>query len=117
MVVPFAHAEGTVDENSFHRPPVPIMCRNIQRLFNYDPEVTEDEVRASALQYVRKVSGFTRPSQSNEAAFNEAVEDVTDATRRLLASLVTNSPPRNREADVAAKREAAKKRYGASPAA
>jgi hypothetical protein len=94
------------------------MCRNIQRLFNYEPEVTKDEVRASALQYVRKVSGFTRPSQSNEVAFNEAVEAVTDATRRLLQSLVTNSPPRNREADIAVKREAARRRgrYGAAPA-
>ena len=92
------------------------MCRNIQRLFNYDPEVTEAEVQASALQYVRKVSGFTRPSKSNEAAFDEAVEAVTDATRRLLQTLVTQSPPRNREADIAAKREAAKQRYGTSAA-
>ena len=116
-MVPFAAQEGTVYENSSHCLRVSIMCRNIQRLFNYDPEVTEAEVQASALQYVRKVSGFTRPSKSNEAAFDEAVEAVTDATRRLLQSLVTQSPPRNREADIAAKREAAKQRYGTSPAA
>jgi hypothetical protein len=117
VVVPFAPEEGTVDEDLFHRPGIPTMCRNIQRLFNYDPEVTEAEIRASALQYVRKVSGFTRPSQSNETAFNEAVEEVTDATRRLLESLVTNSPPRNREADIEVKREAAKRRYGTTSAA
>jgi hypothetical protein len=116
VVVPFATQEGTVDEDSFHRIGIPTMCRNIQRLFNYEPEVTDDEVRASALQYVRKVSGFTRPSKPNEVAFDEAVQTVTDATRRLLESLVTQSPPRSREADVVAKREAAKRRYGAAPA-
>jgi hypothetical protein len=95
------------------------MCRNIQRLFNYEPEVTNDEVRASALQYVRKVSGFTRPSKPNEVAFDEAVQAVTDATRQLLESLVTQAPPRSREADVEARREAAKRsgRYGPAPAA
>lgn len=117
VVAPFAAKEGTVDENPFHRLRTPTMCRNIQRLFNYEPEVTQSEVRASALQYVRKVSGFTRPSKPNEVAFDEAVEAVTDATRRLLESLVTQSPPRSREADIEAKREAAKRRYGAAPAA
>ena len=75
------------------------MCRNIRPLFNYDPPATQDEIRASALQYVRKVSGYTKPSQANEAAFNDAVERVTEVTRGLIASLVTNAPKRNREAD------------------
>lgn len=119
VVAPFAAKEGTVDEDSFHRQGTATMCRNIQRLFNYEPEVTNDEVRASALQYVRKVSGFTRPSKPNEVAFDEAVQAVTDATRQLLESLVTQAPPRSREADVEARREAAKRsgRYGPAPAA
>jgi hypothetical protein len=88
------------------------MCRNIKPLFNFEPPATDDEVRASALQFVRKVSGFTRPSKANEPAFNLAVEEVTDAARRLIASLVTTAPPRDREEVAARARERAAVRYG-----
>jgi hypothetical protein len=80
------------------------MCRNIHTLYNYEPEATEDDVRAAALQYVRKISGFTKPSQANAAAFDRAVEAVAEASSRLLADLVTSAPPRDREAEVAKKR-------------
>ena len=73
------------------------MCRSIHTLYNLDPPTADDEVRAAAVQYVRKISGFTKPSQANEAAFARAVEAVADASRRLLAELVTNAPPRDRE--------------------
>jgi hypothetical protein len=73
------------------------MCRNIRTLFNFEPPATDDEIRASALQFVRKLSGFNIPSKANEDAFNDAVEEVSDAARRLLRSLATTSPPRNRE--------------------
>jgi len=73
------------------------MCRNIKTLHNFEPPATEDEVRASALQFVRKLAGFTRPSKSNEAAFDRAVDEVTHAAHHLLEALVTNAPPRNRE--------------------
>jgi hypothetical protein len=73
------------------------MCRNIRTLFNFEPPATEDEIRASALQFVRKLSGFTSPSQANEAAFHQAVEDVAASARRLLTSLQTTRPPRDRE--------------------
>ena len=73
------------------------MCRNIRTLFNFEPPATEEEIRASALQFVRKLSGFAKPSRVNEAAFDRAVEDVTAAARRLLASLETASPAKNRE--------------------
>jgi hypothetical protein len=73
------------------------MCRNIRTLFNFEPPATEDEIHASSLQFVRKLSGFTEPSKANEAAFNRAVDDVSQAARRLLASLETARPPRNRE--------------------
>jgi hypothetical protein len=75
------------------------MCRNIRTLFNFEPPATDEEIRASALQFVRKLSGFTRPSKANEAAFNRAVDEVSDAARRLLASLATASPARNREVE------------------
>jgi hypothetical protein len=88
------------------------MCRNIKPLFNFEPAATDDEVRASALQFVRKVSGFTRPSKANEPAFNVAVDEVTDAARRLIASLVTTAPPRDREEVAARARERAAVRYG-----
>ena len=81
------------------------MCRNIHTLFNFEPPATDDEVRGAALQYVRKISGFTRPSQVNAAAFERAVDAVAAASGRLLDELVTNAPPKNRE-DVAAKRRA-----------
>ncbi|MGL1297139.1 DUF2277 domain-containing protein, partial [Vibrio parahaemolyticus] len=73
------------------------MCRNIKTLFNFEPPATEDEIRASALQFVRKLSGFSRPSQANEAVFNQAVDEVAAAARRLLASLQTHAPARDRE--------------------
>jgi hypothetical protein len=85
------------------------MCRNIKPLFNFDPPVTDDDVRASALQYVRKVSGYTIPSQANEAAFNEAVDKVARATSVLLDALVTSAPPRDREVLI----ERARARYRA----
>jgi len=87
------------------------MCRNIRPLFNYDPVVTEEEIRASALQYVRKVSGYTKPSQANEAAFNDAIERVSGVTRDLIESLVTNAPARNREVEAEEARERARVRY------
>ena len=77
------------------------MCRNIKTLFNFDPPVTDDEIRAAALQFVRKVSGFNRPSKANEAAFLAAVDEVTTASRDLLRSLATTAPPRNREEEFA----------------
>ena len=89
------------------------MCRNIQKLYNVDPAATEAEVHDAALQYVRKISGFTKPSQANEAAFARAVDAVAAASSRLLDELVTNAPPRDREAEAARRREAAAKRYGA----
>lgn len=75
------------------------MCRNIRTLHNFSPPATDDEVRASAIQFVRKLSGFTKPSKANEDAFNRAVDEVAHAARHLLASLVTNSPPRDRETE------------------
>lgn len=88
------------------------MCRNIKPLFNFEPPATDDEVRASALQFVRKVSGYTKPSKVNEDAFNQAVDDVTEAARRLIESLVTTAPPRDREEVAAKARERAAVRYG-----
>jgi hypothetical protein len=88
------------------------MCRNIKTLHNYEPPATEDEVRAAALQYVRKVSGSTKPSNANEAAFARAVDEVADATARLLAALVTTAQPRDREVEAARARERAVRRFG-----
>jgi hypothetical protein len=88
------------------------MCRNIRPLFNFEPPVTDEEVRAAALQFVRKVSGFHKPSKSNEAAFDRAVDDVAGAARRLVDALVTSSPPRNREVEAARARARAAERYG-----
>jgi hypothetical protein len=88
------------------------MCRNIKPLFNFEPPATDDEMRASALQFVRKVSGFTKPSKMNEEAFNDAVEEVTAAARKLIESLVTTAPPRDREEVAARARERAALRYG-----
>ena len=87
------------------------MCRNIRTLHNFDPPATEEEIRASALQFVRKLSGSTRPSRANEAVFGKAVDEVTEAARRLLDSLVSNAPPRNREVEAAKARARAAKRY------
>ena len=77
------------------------MCRNIKLLFNFEPPATDDEIRAAALQFVRKVSGFNKPSQANEAAFERAVDEVAKAARLLLASLVTNAEPRDRDVEAA----------------
>jgi hypothetical protein len=89
------------------------MCRNIRTLHNFDPPATEDEVQASALQYVRKISGSTKPSQANAEAFEEAVEEVAAATRRLLDSLVTSAPPKNREVEAAKARARSAQRFAA----
>jgi hypothetical protein len=90
------------------------MCRNIRTLHNYEPPATEDEIRAAAEQYVRKVSGSTKPSKANEAAFARAVDEVTDITTRLLVSLVTTAEPRDRAVDAAAARERARRRFAAT---
>ena len=87
------------------------MCRNIKTLFNYEPPASPDEIRAAALQFVRKLSGYTHPSKKNEAAFEHAVEEVTVAARRLLASLETAAPPRDREMVAERARERARLRY------
>lgn len=87
------------------------MCRNIHTLFNFEPAATEDEVHAAAIQYVRKVSGFTKPSQANEAAFEHAVHEVAHATRHLLEHLVTTAQPKDREVEAERKRAAAAKRF------
>ena len=88
------------------------MCRNIRTLFNFEPPATDEEVRASALQFVRKLSGFAHPSRANEAPFNAAVEEVTAAARRLLASLATNQPPRDREVEAEKAKARALERFG-----
>lgn len=94
------------------------MCRNIRTLHNFDPPATEDEVRAAALQFVRKVSGYGRPSRANQAAFDAAVGEVAAAARRLLDALTTSAPPRNREVEADKARSRAARRYGAErPAA
>ena len=87
------------------------MCRNIRTLFNFDPPATDDEIHASALQFVRKLSGFTKPSQVNQAVFDQAVEDVAAVARRLVDSLETHAPPRNREVEAAKARARAAARY------
>ena len=88
------------------------MCRNIKMLFNFDPPVTDEEVRAASLQYVRKISGFSKPSKANEAAFLAAVEEVTEASIRLLRSLETNAPPKNREEEAAKAKARGAARFG-----
>ena len=88
------------------------MCRNIRTLYNFDPPATEREVEAAALQYVRKISGFNKPSHVNEAAFNQAVAEVAAVSSRLLAQLETNAPPKDREVEAAKRRIAAERRYG-----
>ena len=87
------------------------MCRNIRTLHNFAPPATDEEIRASALQFVRKLSGFAHPSKANEAAFNRAVEDVARTAHDLLDALVTNAPPRNREVEAAKARARAADRY------
>jgi hypothetical protein len=90
------------------------MCRNIKTLHNFEPPATRDEIRASSLQFVRKLCGFTKPSHANEAAFNRAVDEVAHAAQYLLDSLVTNAPPRNREVQSMKARARSEKRFGAS---
>ena len=87
------------------------MCRNIRTLANFAPPATDDEIRASALQFVRKLSGTTRPSRANEAAFNRAVDEVTDAARRLISTLTTHAPPRTREEEARKLQARALKRF------
>lgn len=88
------------------------MCRNIRPLFNFEPPAPPDEVEAAAIQFVRKVSGSTRPSQANQAVFDQAVEEIAAATARLVAGLTTTAPPKNREAEAAKRRERNAKRFG-----
>ena len=87
------------------------MCRNIKTLANFEPPATDEEIQASALQFVRKLSGTNRPSRTNEAAFNRAVDDVTEAARRLIHSLSTSAPPRNREEEARKAHDRALKRF------
>ncbi len=88
------------------------MCRNIRTLHNFEPPATKDEVHAAAVQYVRKVSGSTRPSQANQAAFDEAVEEIAQVTQHLLDHLVTSAPPKDRDVEADKARERARVRYG-----
>jgi hypothetical protein len=89
------------------------MCRNIKTLFNFDPPVTAEEVRAASLQFVRKISGFNRPSRSNEIAFQAAVDEIADVSTRFLEALETNAPPRNRDEEAIKAKARAVKRFGA----
>jgi hypothetical protein len=88
------------------------MCRNIKTLFNFDPPVTEEEVRAASLQFVRKISGFTKPSKANEKLFQDAVDEIAGISIRLLHSLETNAPPKNREEEAAKARARSAERFG-----
>jgi len=88
------------------------MCRNIKTLANFEPPATDDEIRASALQFVRKLSGTTRPSRANEVVFNQAVDEVAAAANRLVSSLTTSAPPRDREVEARKAQERARERYG-----
>ena len=90
------------------------MCRNIHTLFNYEPEATDEEVRDAALQYVRKISGFTKPSRANEEAFAQAVDEVSAATRRLVDSLVTTAAPKDREVEAERRRARSAARFAAA---
>ena len=91
------------------------MCRNIRTLFNFEPSATDEEVRAASLQFVRKISGFNKPSQANQAAFDRAVDEVARAARRLLDGLTTTAAPRDRETEAARARARAAERFGARP--
>lgn len=90
------------------------MCRNIRPLYNFEPPATEDEIRDASLQYVRKVSGFTKPSKANEEAFERAVDEVASASRRLLGALVTSAPPKDREQEATRAEARARERFGAA---
>ena len=89
------------------------MCRNIRSLYNFEPPATDEEVRSAALQYVRKISGFTKPSKANDKAFEEAVDAVTEVSARLLGQLVTSAPPKDREVEAAKARARAEQRFAA----
>jgi len=89
------------------------MCRNIKTLFNFDPPVTPEEIRAASLQFVRKISGFHKPSKANESSFEAAVDEIADISTRFLRSLETNAPPKNREEEAAKAKARAAERYGA----
>ena len=89
------------------------MCRNIKNLFNFDPPVTPEEIRAASLQFVRKISGFNKPSKANEVSFLAAVDEIAEVSTRFLRSLETNSPPKNREEEAAKAKARAAERYGA----
>jgi hypothetical protein len=91
------------------------MCRNIKTLANFEPPATDDEIRASAVQFVRKLSGMNKPSKANEAAFNRAIDEVTIAARALVRSIHTNAPPRSREAEMRKARERSQQRFGSAP--
>jgi len=91
------------------------MCRNIKTLFNFEPPVTPEEVRAASLQFVRKITGFHKPSKANETAFLGAVDEIANVSMRLLRSLATNAPPRNREEEAARAKARAAQRFGAQP--
>lgn len=88
------------------------MCRNIKPLFNFDPPATEEEIRAASLQFVRKLTGFQKPSQVNEEAFHQAIEETAEVTKRLFASLITNAEPKDREVEAQKARERNEKRFG-----
>jgi hypothetical protein len=90
------------------------MCRNIRTLYNYEPHATEEEIRASALQYVRKISGFTKPSQANTEAFEQAVDAISETSAQLLDALVTSAPPKDREVEAAKARARAAERFAAA---
>jgi hypothetical protein len=90
------------------------MCRNIKTLFNFDPPVTDEEVRAASLQFIRKISGFTKPSKANEGSFLAAVDEVAEVSTRFLRSLATNAPPKNREEEAARAKARAAERFGAA---
>jgi hypothetical protein len=89
------------------------MCRNIKNLFNFDPHVTDEEVRAASLQFVRKISGFNKPSKANEVAFQNAIEEIAEVANRLLRSLETTAPPKNRQEEAAKAKARAAERFGA----
>jgi hypothetical protein len=93
------------------------MCRNIKPLFNFEPVATDEEIRAASLQFVRKISGFTKPSQVNEAAFSTAVDEIAAIAARLLSSLETNAPPKNREVEAERARARSAQRFSSRPAA
>jgi len=103
-----------VISKAVHPPGDPNMCRNIKTLFNFEPPATDEEIRAASLQFVRKLSGFTKPSKANEASFDRAVDEVADVARRLIDSLVTTAEPRDREVEAERARARAAVRFGST---